>query len=202
MGGGCLSLAKCLTAKSQRNDWETETLIPTSQGGFFDDAIAFNHNAQSAQLPSASRDTSVNDGLTCSQGAAVAIGIAGSELGHALRANPSASGDKGDGGMNTTVVATRMSVRRLTPVECERLQGFPCNWTLIPGKFKKRKPADWTETINNLMSLGMDRSTAINLANGPDGPRYKAIGNSMAVPCMGWIGRRIQAASKPMEVEF
>jgi DNA (cytosine-5)-methyltransferase 1 len=54
-------------------------------------------------------------------------------------------------------------VRRLTPVECERLQGFPDGYTDIPWK---GKPA-------------------------PDGPRYKALGNSMAVPCMAWIGRRI-----------
>ena len=56
-----------------------------------------------------------------------------------------------------------MIVRRLTPVECERLQGFPDNWTLVP---YRGKPAS-------------------------DGPRYKALGNSMAVPCMAWIGARI-----------
>lgn len=57
-----------------------------------------------------------------------------------------------------------MQVRRLTPVECEFLQGFPRNYTLID---YRGKPA-------------------------ADGPRYKALGNSMAVPCMYWIGRRIQ----------
>lgn len=56
-------------------------------------------------------------------------------------------------------------VRRLTPVECERLQGFPDNYTNIPWR-------------------GKETST--------DGPRYKAIGNSMAVPVMRWIGERIQ----------
>jgi DNA (cytosine-5)-methyltransferase 1 len=55
-----------------------------------------------------------------------------------------------------------MAVRRLTPTECERLQGFPDGWTDI-------------------------------LPITPDGPRYKAIGNSMAVPVMRWIGSRIQA---------
>lgn len=57
-----------------------------------------------------------------------------------------------------------MAVRRLTPVECERLQGFPDNYTNIP----------WRK-----------QTTA------PDGPRYKALGNSMAVPVMNWLGRRI-----------
>lgn len=61
-----------------------------------------------------------------------------------------------------------MLVRRLTPLECERLQGFPDGHTLIAWK---GKPAEEC----------------------PDGPRYKAIGNSMAVPVMRWIGRRIAA---------
>lgn len=66
-------------------------------------------------------------------------------------------------------LAAEMAVRRLTPVECERLQGFPDDYTLIPWK---RKPA----------------------SECPDGPRYKALGNSMAVPVMRWIGRQIQRA--------
>jgi len=59
-----------------------------------------------------------------------------------------------------------MAIRRLTPTECERLQGFPDSWTQIP---YRNKPADQC----------------------PDGPRYKACGNSMAVPVMRWIGERI-----------
>lgn len=62
----------------------------------------------------------------------------------------------------------RYTVRRLTPTECERLQGFPDGWTRIP---YKGKPA----------------------GDCPDGPRYRAIGNSMAVPVMRWIGERIAA---------
>lgn len=60
-------------------------------------------------------------------------------------------------------VMAGMQVRRLTPLECERLQGFPDDYTLIR---YRGKPA-------------------------ADGPRYKALGNSMAVPVMRWIGRRI-----------
>jgi DNA-methyltransferase (dcm) len=60
-----------------------------------------------------------------------------------------------------------MAIRRLTPKECERLQGFPDDWTKIP---YRNKPAEQC----------------------PDGPRYKACGNSMAVPVMRWIGTRIQ----------
>lgn len=64
------------------------------------------------------------------------------------------------------VMQTSMQVRRLTPIECERLQGFPDNYTQIPWR---KKPA----------------------SECPDGPRYKALGNSWAVPVARWIGERI-----------
>jgi DNA (cytosine-5)-methyltransferase 1 len=63
---------------------------------------------------------------------------------------------------------TNMAVRRLTPVECSRLQGFPDDYLLSVTWRGKCPP--------------------------PDGPMYKALGNSMAVPCMAWIGRRINHA--------
>ena len=68
------------------------------------------------------------------------------------------------GGGQPQCVMQSMAVRRLTPVECERLQGFGDNYTDIKSK---NKPT-------------------------PDGPRYKALGNSMAVPVMAWIGQRIE----------
>jgi len=179
--------------------------------------------------------------LQKSQTQAIAFGIDGPDIGFALRASASHSGDKGDGGINSTMVATLMrqregcdgggkgpilshdqrltlaaatndhvlfqptwpkqisdtlnasygdkqgmdnqhvdggagmfvrstdgvSVRRLTPRECERLQGFKDDFTQIPWR---GKPSDQC----------------------PDGPRYKALGNSMAVPVMSWIDRRIQ----------
>jgi DNA (cytosine-5)-methyltransferase 1 len=67
-----------------------------------------------------------------------------------------------------------MAIRRLTPKECERLQGFPDDWTKIP---YRNKEADQC----------------------PDGPRYKACGNSMAVPVMRWIGQRIQYVENLMK---
>ena len=71
------------------------------------------------------------------------------------------------GGVTESIGAVRvgMAVRRLTPVECERLQGFPDGYTNIP----------WRKA-----------------AESPDGPRYKALGNSWAVPVVAWIGKRIQ----------
>ena len=78
---------------------------------------------------------------------------------------PTVAAKFGTGGGNVPLVGA-MAVRRLTPVECERLQGFPDNHTNIPWRKK---------------------------AEAPDGPRYKALGNSMAVPVMRWIGERINA---------
>jgi DNA (cytosine-5)-methyltransferase 1 len=86
---------------------------------------------------------------------------------------PSCVSRYGTGGGNVPLVQPQdlMAVRRLTPRECERLQGFPDDHTLISWR---NKPADQC----------------------PDGPRYKALGNSMAVPCMAWIGKRIDAVEK------
>jgi DNA (cytosine-5)-methyltransferase 1 len=64
-----------------------------------------------------------------------------------------------------SAIVQAMAVRRLTPVECERLQGFPDNYSNIP----------WRKA-----------------AESPDGPRYKSLGNSWAVPVVAWIGQRIQ----------
>ena len=75
----------------------------------------------------------------------------------------------GQGGRHDGVMTPAMQVRRLTPVECERLQGFPDNYTAIPWR---KKPA----------------------SECPDGPRYKALGNSWAVPNVRWIGQRIHNA--------
>jgi hypothetical protein len=85
------------------------------------------------------------------------------------------------------------TVRRLTPTECERLQGFPDGYTLIEWSGSKRDDADFAESVKYLMdSYGWPRALAERLADTPDGPRYKALGNSMATVCMRWIGQRIQ----------
>lgn len=101
----------------------------------------------------------------------------------AVRENPQ-SGPQGKGyredGLAFTLEAraevqalamrAEMRVRRLTPLECERLQGFPDNYTRIAWRGRSAEDC-------------------------PDGPRYKALGNSMAVPVMHWLGRRILAAA-------
>ena len=79
--------------------------------------------------------------------------------------NPSRSPQSSEATQQVNAVYnSSMQVRRLTPRECERLQGFPDDYTLIPHRNKAAA----------------------------DGPRYKSLGNSMAVPVMRWIGERIQ----------
>lgn len=86
------------------------------------------------------------------------------DITHALKAEGADASEDGTGRGNP-IVNTEMAVRRLMPVEAERLQGFPDNWTLVP----------------------------VGKGLAADGPRYKQLGNSWAVPVVAWIGRRIAA---------
>ena len=152
-------VAKCLTAKgNMRYDWETEDLIPSY-------AIQGNLIGREAGGPNGVGAS--DDGVMYTLTKADVHGVA----------QPMVLMDQGGSVMNVmqdgTVGTLRrethghepsimqgMAVRRLTPVECERLQGFPDDYTNIK-------------------------------SNCPDGPRYKALGNSMAVPVMRWIGEGV-----------
>lgn len=134
------------------------TLKARSKGGGFEGTVAI-PEVQVGTLAIRGRD----DGSRANGGGQCAYGVAESpDVAHCLRSGAS----KADKHESTTYVRTAMQVRRLTPTECERLQGFPDGHTLIPWR---GKPAE----------------------DCPDGPRYKALGNSMAVPVMRWIGARI-----------
>lgn len=114
--------------------------------------------------------------LQSCQTPAVAYGIdeeqnAARELFGTLKARQAGGGFEGAVAIIPDVARVGLAVRRITPTECERLQGFPDGHTQIPWK---NKPADQC----------------------PDGPRYKALGNSMAVNCMEWIGQRIASVEK------
>jgi DNA (cytosine-5)-methyltransferase 1 len=99
------------------------------------------------------------------------------------------SGGSGRGDGAPLLATWPAAVRRLTARECERLQGLPDDYTLIPN-YRKRLRADEIEEM--AAYLGIPLEEALRVGATPDGPRYKAIGNSMAVPVMRWIGRRIQ----------
>ena len=108
----------------------------------------------------------ITSALSRQQTPAVAFDLRGREGGAQFEGpHDTANMRAASGGSSRSYVAAT-AVRRLTPRECERLQGFPDDYTAVS---YRGKPAS-------------------------DGPRYKALGNSMAVPVMAWIGRRIVAA--------
>jgi site-specific DNA-cytosine methylase len=114
---------------------------------------------------------------TLTKGDKHAIAIQGTMINRSETAGPAGSGID-ESGISFTLtkndrhaVQTAMQVRRLTPEECEALQGFPRGYTQVPNR---NKPA-------------------------ADGPRYKALGNSWAVPCARWIGERIDAVNLIIE---
>lgn len=104
--------------------------------------------------------------------------------------------NRADGTGTGPTVMQQMAVRRLTPVECERLQGFPDNYTNIPWteyqRIQKQAAKAGTSFEAELKKRGKVLHTTVNEC--PDGPRYKALGNSWAVPNVRWIGQRIQKA--------
>jgi len=158
-----------------RRDFETETLLAV--GGFFDPTHSLRGEGFDASEDGTGRGTplvpvAIRTAQTSANGCGIAEGVAhtldganGQAIGWSeeLTASVELAGSLlrgGDGGRHAGVMTPQMGVRRLTPRECERLQGFPDDYTKISEQT-------------------------------PDGPRYKALGNSMAVPVMRWIGERI-----------
>lgn len=171
---GSIDVAACLTAKGQRQDFDVETF-----------ALAFAENSR-GELRLQNSDGNITGPLSTGGGkpgqgmpAVISepftIAIRGRAEGSSVEvrndgtSNALLTPNGGRAGMGVGAISWGMQVRRLTPVECERLQGFPDDHTLISWRGKD----------------------AIDC---PDGPRYRAIGNSMAVPVMRWIGERIAAA--------
>jgi DNA (cytosine-5)-methyltransferase 1 len=174
-GGRCSSLpqvAMCLNAGGmKRQDSESETLIPTIGGGFDGPVGVTLHGTDGTASVASFTDLSsslrsrIPSGVENSTTTAVMQPVAFADTAQTITAG--FEFDYNDEKKAAThLIGSAMQVRRLTPVECERLQGFPDDYTAIPWR---RKPA--TEC--------------------PDGPRYKALGNSWAVPVARWIGERI-----------
>jgi DNA (cytosine-5)-methyltransferase 1 len=105
------------------------------------------------------------------------------------------SGETGKGDA-APLIANGMTVRHLTPREHERLQGFPDGYTLITN-YRRKLRAHEIEEMAAYLGLALDEAKEIGAT--PDGPRYCALGNSMAVPVMRWIGERIQMVEDLLE---
>jgi DNA (cytosine-5)-methyltransferase 1 len=166
---GPIDAAACLTAKGQRIDFEIETFVVSPRGENDNTPLAFDCK------------TSGRNGF--------AVG----EVAPTLRAMNSLHSHQNAGGQ--VAVVNRGEVRRLTPIECERVQNFPDNYTLIP--MKRRRPISfdearyyWRQAEPGIKCWCENGKWYTNAA--PDGPRYKALGNSMATNVMRWIGKRIE----------
>ena len=157
-------LAQCLRARTPGN-------IDNSSTTVVQQPVAYGIRTANTSSNGWGIQEEVTHTLDCAQGVAVAVALRGREGGataelgdevqNCLRAS-SGGGDKPH-------VLQAMRVRRLTPTEAEKLQGFEPGYTAIPWR---GTPADQC----------------------PDGPRYRALGNSWAVPNVRWIGERIDAA--------
>jgi len=175
-------VAHCLNAVGmRRQDFETETLVTCKTGDTAHALTGEGHDARedgtgrgtpiiafhNRQDPNPSGDITHTRGAQ-DNGMAVAFTQNSRDEVHLQGDGDICGAISAATGMNqTTYMATTYDVRRLTPRECERLQGFPDDWTAICWR---GKPADQC----------------------PDGPRYKALGNSMAVPVLRWIMDRIE----------
>ncbi|PZU22226.1 MAG: DNA methyltransferase [Shinella sp.] len=168
-----------------RQDFETETMVAFPLTAGMAASAASMPNEQGALTPVAFNPKMggdptmgagvINDGTAYTLDAsgnstAVAFDMRGREGGAQFEGpHDTANIRAASGGSSKSYVAQEWAVRRLTPTECERLQGFPDGFTNVP----------WGKKDTS-----------------PDGPRYKALGNSMAVNVMRWIGRRIEMVEK------
>jgi DNA (cytosine-5)-methyltransferase 1 len=181
-------VAHCLNAGGMgRIDYESETMVAHALRGVGFDASEDGTGRGTPLVPVAIQERAVSENLNAGPGGAgfstegcaytleARNKVQAVAFAHQAGGKQTTLGFVGDGtcqtigAHQTPAIATPWAVRRLTPTECERLQAFPDNFTRIP---YRGKPADLC----------------------PDGPRYKALGNSMAVNVMAWIGERIQMA--------
>jgi DNA (cytosine-5)-methyltransferase 1 len=161
-------VSHCLNAGGMgRIDYETETMIVTSGPIPFGttqitSAVAFQSSQSGVRLSDVHATLDSNNGPRRHNGVLQYSAVAVRDVSPTLTGNYGKQVDNSDTALGPNVVFPNARVRRLTPRECEKLQGFPTDYTAIP----KAK----------------------------DGPRYKALGNSMAVPVMRWIGQSIDYA--------
>lgn len=126
---------------------------------------------------------------------AVPFIVTGGHVTHALNTANNGKHCSEDGtGRGVPLISTGMRVRRLTVVECERLQGLPDNFTLIRDTRTRKRLEDDYFTYLRAHMPDISRADAEVLAK--DGPRYKAIGNGMAVPVISWLLKRMETYMK------
>ncbi|EEP7757773.1 Dam family site-specific DNA-(adenine-N6)-methyltransferase [Salmonella enterica] len=225
-GGNCsgpINIAACLTAKGQRIDFEVETFAvhgtqdPDTNrelahtlgrnNGQENACIAFSYKDYGGDavvdmaptLRAGNHDTSHANG---GQPPAIAYafkagqGAKAGGIGYQEEQSPTLTSASSGTNLAPAVIQS-LAVRRLTPRECERLQGFPDDHTLVPYG-RRITPEKMDRDFAKYLMRGGRLTFEECCGRAADGPRYKAIGNSMAVPVMRWIGERI-AAALPVE---
>ncbi|EDQ4900270.1 Dam family site-specific DNA-(adenine-N6)-methyltransferase [Salmonella enterica] len=225
-GGNCsgpINIAACLTAKGQRIDFEVETFAvhgtqdPDTNrelahtlgrnNGQENACIAFSYKDHGGDavvdmaptLRAGNHDTSHANG---GQPPAIAYafkagqGAKAGGIGYQEEQSPTLTSASSGTNLAPAVIQS-LAVRRLTPRECERLQGFPDDHTLVPYG-RRITPEKMDRDFAKYLMRGGRLTFEECCGRAADGPRYKAIGNSMAVPVMRWIGERI-AAALPVE---
>lgn len=170
--GGNIDVATTCTAHGSRLDFDTETFAVHGT----QDPVVNRELAQTLGRNNGQENCCIAFSYK-DHGADATV-----DMSPTLRAGNSVSSHANGGQSPAIAISGNMQVRRLTPVECERLQGFSDKHTQIAWRGK-------------------------DVAECPDGPRYKAIGNSMAVPVMRWLGEQIAAAlpapmHKPIQRPF
>ncbi|MGU7132607.1 Dam family site-specific DNA-(adenine-N6)-methyltransferase [Salmonella enterica subsp. enterica serovar Glostrup] len=221
-GGNCsgpINIAACLTAKGQRIDFEVETFAvhgtqdPDTNrelahtlgrnNGQENACIAFSYKDHGGDavvdmaptLRAGNHDTShANGGQPPAITYAFKAGQGAKAGGIGYQEEQSPTRTSASSGTNLApAVIQSLAVRRLTPRECERLQGFPDDHTLVPYG-RRITPEKMDRDFAKYLMRGGRLTFEECCGRAADGPRYKAIGNSMAVPVMRWIGERIAAA--------
>ncbi len=188
---GPIDVAACLTAKGQRVDFEVETFIAD---------VAGRNSTGGDRQPGTSADTASSMLVAPTLGAVnpTAVAIQAGALRENPQSGPDGAGFKEDvaytleARAEVQAVATEWAVRRLTPTECERLQGYPDGHTLI--EFGSRRTVEEDEAAY-LMAHGAhvicDNEGRFRANAAADGPRYKGLGNAWAVKCVRPIAKRI-----------
>ncbi|WP_416413805.1 DNA cytosine methyltransferase [Pantoea sp. App145] len=212
---GSIDVTACLTAKGQRIDFDVETFaVYGTQDPDTNKNLAHtlgrNHGQKNAVMAFSYKDDGADatvdlsptlragnhDKIHANSGQPPAICIQHATIGRKDEAGPQGKGYQidvaftQDSRASSDVVKHGLQVCRLTPVECERLQGFPDNHTLIPFG-RTIRPEKIEADYAKYLMRGGKLSFEDCLRAAADGPRYRAIGNSMAVPVMRWIGKRI-----------
>lgn len=222
-GGNCSGSINTSTAHGNRQDFDSETFVTgplchnskaagsaTSQdaesGLLVPTVIPLHNKATRHAGKRGNKQDGAGNGLCIGKEAdpmytltsgdkhAVAIqSVADTLTSHWHNSNGAVAGN--NAGMINPVISN-MAVRRLTPIECERLQGFKDNYTLIPTAKARKIEADYFEYLRQ-SDPSLTEEQARRMA--ADGPRYKALGNSKAVPVVRWIGKRLINELKPKE---